>query len=113
MLAFLIAVVAQVQEPATTASARIPLITEIPWLVAPRVEYPERALSNDVRWGEVVLDCTVGESGRLTACVVVSERPSQQGFGAAVVRGVASATVDSKRAGEHIIFRASFSMRVE
>ncbi|WP_395645359.1 TonB family protein [Terricaulis sp.] len=62
-------------------------ITNPRWSRTPRDlarYYPARALAMSIE-GQAVLDCLVGTDGRL-ACSVVSETPSNWGFGAAAVR---------------------------
>jgi TonB family protein len=44
--------------------------------------YPERAAQAGRRGGAVI-DCVVGEGGRLTKCAVILEKPSNEDFGAA------------------------------
>ncbi len=64
-----------------------PEITNPRWLRRPRdlaAYYPRRAIDRGVT-GEVVLDCLVSPVGRL-ACNVVSETPSNWGFGEAALR---------------------------
>jgi len=51
---------------------------------APRIFYPAAAQEQGVG-GRVVLECPVGEDGRL-ACVVIEETPEGMAFGAAALR---------------------------
>lgn len=70
--------------PAETGPARI---TNPRWLRQPRdleSYYPTRALARDIP-GQVVLDCLVDVGGALN-CSVVSETPSNWGFGQAALR---------------------------
>jgi protein TonB len=62
-------------------------ITNPRWVRQPRdleLYYPSRALARDIT-GQVVLDCLVNVSGALN-CAVVSETPSNWGFGQAALR---------------------------
>lgn len=70
--------------PIDTGPARI---TNPRWLRQPRdlgIYYPSRALTRDIP-GQVVLDCLVDVAGALN-CSVVSETPSNWGFGQAALR---------------------------
>jgi protein TonB len=84
------------ETPSTqTAAAETPpappkVITDPTWISRPSAEemarfYPPAALDGDVG-GLAVLNCTVNAGGRPMACVVVSETPKGQGFGAAAVK---------------------------
>ena len=47
--------------------------------------FPDRALRNSVQ-GHTTLRCLVTSKGQLVNCVVVSEDPADQGFGAAALQ---------------------------
>lgn len=77
--------------PATPSEPVV--ITSPVWIERPRNPerfYPRDAFMQGIA-GEVVLDCEVDVSGRLT-CVVASETPTERGFGDAALR-IASAHV--------------------
>jgi outer membrane biosynthesis protein TonB len=59
----------------------------VEWIRQPPVEYPERALSQNVRRGRVVLSCRF-EASVAVECVVVTETPAEMGFAAAALRAV-------------------------
>jgi protein TonB len=76
-------------EPSTSVGYVTPVIAEPHWLETPNARdferhYPPRALHRGMG-GRVVLDCTVGASGRI-ACDVASETPQGNGFGEAALR---------------------------
>ncbi|MGE0740136.1 MAG: TonB family protein [Hyphomonadaceae bacterium] len=47
--------------------------------------YPERALRQE-QPGFVLLDCTIGDDGRMQTCQVLQERPRRFGFGRAAIQ---------------------------
>jgi protein TonB len=76
--------------PAALAVLALQTPAETPpveWVRQPPVEYPERALSRNVRRGSVVLSCRF-EASVAVECSVVSETPAEMGFGAAALRAV-------------------------
>ena len=72
----------------------------VEWSRRPPIEYPERALSEDIRRGRVTLKCRFEQAVPMD-CVVVEETPAGYGFGAAALRavrrGVATPGVEGER----------------
>lgn len=62
----------------------ITLATSLPAVAQERVFYPSAAQAQGIG-GQVVLECLVGEDGRL-ACEVVEETPADMAFGVAALR---------------------------
>ncbi len=61
------------------------------WLQKPTGEdmasaYPAEAIKAGVDKATVVMDCGIADDGRLTRCLVTLEKPTQYGFGAAVIK---------------------------
>jgi protein TonB len=60
-------------------------------LALPTIEVVE-----PLRGGLVVLECGVSRAGRMRDCVIVSETPAGQGFGAAALNGAGKARVSRR-----------------
>ena len=74
-------------EPVAETPRGPPVITSPRWISRPSGDqlaraYPDRALERDVE-GVASLSCTVNANGTVSACAVVSENPSGNGFGRA------------------------------
>lgn len=59
----------------------------VEWSRRPPIEYPERALSENIRRGRVTLTCRFEQAAPLD-CIVSEETPAGYGFGAAALRAV-------------------------
>jgi hypothetical protein len=95
--------------PVVPASEGTGPIGEVVWVAAPRVEYPERAMAQDVRSGQIVLLCNQTPEGLLNGCVVEHETPQGMGFGSATLRAIPRATTAG---GEpRVRFTLNFTMR--
>jgi protein TonB len=97
------------------AASRPPIVTNPGWARRPSVEYPERALGQNVGSGLVRLDCGFAADGSLTSCEVTEETPAGMGFGAAALRGVRSAqlsptTIDGVPENARVRFSIPFSL---
>lgn len=57
------------------------------WGRVPPVEYPERAMAQNITSGQVTLNCGLLSSGDLVHCQIVAEMPAAAGFGAAALAG--------------------------
>jgi TonB family protein len=77
-LGLLIAAPAVAQAPGKSAWYGAPTAADV------RAAYPARALAARLG-GAATLSCDIAVTGRLTACVVVSETPRGYGFGAAAL----------------------------
>jgi protein TonB len=109
----LLQVPGQPQSAANTSPATVPIAANrLPWAQQPIVEYPERALSNNVTSGEVVLDCAVRPDGTLADCTLISEAPAEQSFGLVAMAGMRRARLDPNRWAEpRVTFRIGFVVR--
>lgn len=57
------------------------------WARQPRVEFPERAMSQGIQEGRAIVSCAALPAGGLHDCRVESEQPAGAGFGAAAITG--------------------------
>lgn len=78
------------ETPPQVAPSRDPVVTRPNWLRKPTPAemaryYPERAVRREVQ-GLAVLSCQVTAAGAVQACRVVSESPSDEGFGEAALK---------------------------
>lgn len=78
--------------PSGVADAPVapPVIGRPDWLRKPNAAqfaryYPDRAMTGNVS-GEAVLSCQVAANGSVRACRIVSETPSNYGFGSAAIK---------------------------
>ncbi|WAC58949.1 hypothetical protein [Brevundimonas sp. SL130] len=73
-----------------------------------------RSLTPTAEDGAVTLECVLAEGGLLTDCVVISEQPSDQGYGEAALamaaRGV-RVEVDAGRVGQKVRFTTRFRLQ--
>lgn len=65
------------------------------WIDPPRPEYP-RTWNRRLEAGTVTLSCGVTPDGELTTCAIVSESPTDRGFGEAALKSVAGARLSPK-----------------
>ncbi|GEM_PF-4818265 len=63
------------------------------WETAPRLEYPQGAASRGVWGGTVMLRCQIGRDRRLHDCKAISERPADEGFAEAAMRGLEAGVI--------------------
>lgn len=70
---------------AGTARARRDAVTNPEWSLAPNPEFPQRAENLGIRTGFVQVECEGRPNGGLYACVVLSEMPTEAGFGPAAL----------------------------
>lgn len=66
-------------------------IVDPAWIVRPQIQYPDQAARQGVEGGEAVIECEVTTEGRISSCAVVSEAPTDAGFGEAAVAGALKA----------------------
>jgi hypothetical protein len=84
--ALIAALLLQAAPPARppASSADLPPWSKTPTAEEVKAAYPPEALKLNLA-GSGTIECTVGASGELTACVPVSETPAGAGFGAAAL----------------------------
>ena len=58
-----------------------PSWTQLPELADPKSNYPPEARTANVKSGDVVLSCLIGEAGRIRDCAAESQQPAGFGFG--------------------------------
>jgi protein TonB len=76
--------------PVIADPPRLPFIEGAAWLKKPGAReferfYPERAIRRQIE-GQAILNCMVAADGKVRGCVVISETPSDMGFGEAARR---------------------------
>jgi protein TonB len=83
---------------------------------APATPVPDvEAVAGQAREGTVELECTVQPDGRVSDCIVLSERPRGMGFGEAALSAARRArlsprSVDGVATGGKIRFRTRFQI---
>jgi len=87
---------------AVLALQATPASPPVEWSRRPPIEYPERALSEDIRRGRVTLKCLFEQAVPLD-CVVVEETPAGYGFGAAALRAVRRGVATPGTEGERTV----------
>lgn len=87
---------------AALALQATPALPPVEWSRRPPIEYPERALSEDIRRGRVTLKCRFEQAVPLD-CVVVEETPAGYGFGAAALRAVRRGVAVAGTEGERTV----------
>ena len=87
---------------AVLALQATPASPPVEWSRRPPIEYPERALSEDIRRGAVTLRCRF-EQAKPVECVIVSETPPGYGFGAEAVRAVRRGVAVEGTEGERLV----------
>lgn len=87
---------------AVLALQATPASPPVEWSRRPPIEYPERALSEDIRRGRVALKCRFEQAVPLD-CVVVEETPAGYGFGAAALRAVQRGVATPGTEGERTV----------
>jgi len=63
------------------------------WEKPPQLEYPQGAASRGVWGGTVMLRCQIGRDRRLHDCKAISERPADEGFAEAAMRGLEAGVI--------------------
>lgn len=64
---------------------------KVVWLLQPTPAFPQSALDQGVQSGRVELECTFGSGSEVSDCAIVSETPTDVGFGEAALRGLRTA----------------------
>lgn len=85
------------------------------WVVQPRPQFPDLAMSKGVETGRVELQCPVEVDGTIKSCWILSETPAGVGFGQAAVAAAAQArlhprTVDGVPTRGMVRFATNFRM---
>jgi len=93
--------------------ARPSVLTNPTWASPIRADFPERALSREIRNGSVSLECTVSANGSVSSCTILSETPAGAGFGASALSAarrarLSPASVDALAAGGRVRFTVPF-----
>lgn len=101
-------------EPSPIAT-RPPVITNPTWNRRPAGDFPGDAQARNIRSGAVQMECTANLNGSLSACAVISEVPSNVGFGAAALDGARRAqltprSVDGVAPGGKVRFVTRFAL---
>lgn len=91
-------------------------ISNVTWQRMPAPEYPDRAVTQGIAQGSVILSCTVSANGSATNCSVLEETPAGAGFGQAALRSMTRArfsprTVDSVAEGGAARFTIRFALQ--